>query len=61
VTAQHQRLDRQQERLDAQQQSVHQADAVDDVQCDRPPGASVLGNDLLVLPPLFAVSTRETN
>jgi hypothetical protein len=40
VAAQHQRLDRQQQSLDAQQQRMHEPGSVDDMQGDASEGAS---------------------
>src|SRR5712672_395524 len=49
VTAEYQRLDRQQKGLDPQQQCMHQSDAVDDMQTDFPTCAGLLCDDLLVI------------
>ena len=49
VPAEHQRLDRQQQRLNAQQQGVHKADGIDGVQGNPPNGAGLLLGDLLVI------------
>ena len=49
MPAEHQRLDRQQQRLNAQQQGVHKADGIDGVQGNPPNGAGLLLGDLLVI------------
>src|SRR3954447_15108323 len=49
VAAQDQCLDRQQQRLNPQQQRVHETDAVDHVQPNRPGGTGLLGGYLVVI------------
>src|SRR5207249_5114587 len=49
VTAQHQCLDRQEQRLDPKQQRMHQSDAIDDVQHDALTGAGVLCRNRFVV------------